>query len=158
MKSTTPQTIVAVMSVLSLADLACFRDESPESRAAAEYVEGADSPSDVGCGCSRDCSRAKRSFDVLGVCGEDGALNVRRFRGRKSVWAWRGAPSGGKPVREYHFDTRSDLRVALEHELLRDGPCSMLVVGYPAHRGWRFTVSLGPDGRVTAVKRTEVWQ
>jgi len=79
--------------------------------------------------------------------------------GANWISAWRGSPSdGASPVREYQFNTRSELRAALEHELLRDGPCSMLFVGFPAHRAWHFRVSLGPDGRVTAVKSTEPWQ
>jgi len=36
MRNTTIRTIVAAMSVLSLPNMACFRDDSPEARAAAE--------------------------------------------------------------------------------------------------------------------------
>jgi len=147
------------MSVLSLPNMACFRDDSPEARAAAEsagrQIRLQSSVADV----VEIAAAQDRPFEVTGVCGENGALNVRRVRGANWISAWRGSPSdGASPVREYQFNTRSELRAALEHELLRDGPCSMLFVGFPAHRAWHFRVSLGPDGRVTAVKSTEPWQ
>jgi hypothetical protein len=156
MKYKTMLTIVAAMSVLSVPNVACFRDDSPEARAAAESAERQirlqSSVADV-----IDIAAAQdRPFKVTGVCGQDGALNVLRVRGASWISAWRGSASNdASPVREYQFNTRSELRAALDHELLHDGPCSMLVVGFPAHQAWHFEVSLGADGRVTAVKSTE---
>jgi hypothetical protein len=159
MKNTTMRTIVAAMSVLSPANMACFRDDSREARAAAEsanrQIRRQSSVADV----VEIAAAQDRPFEVLGVCGENGALNIHRFRGANWISAWRGSPSDdGSAVREYQFNTPSELRAALEHDLLRDGPCSMLFVGFPAHWAWHFKVSLGDDGRVTAVKSTEPWQ
>src|SRR6185503_7537389 len=82
MRNTTIRTIVAAMSVLSLPNMACFRDDSPEARAAAEsagrQIRLQSSVADV----VEIAAAQDRPFEVTGVCGENGALNVRRVVGQ----------------------------------------------------------------------------
>jgi hypothetical protein len=98
-------------------------------------------------------------FRVLGQCGPKGALNVHGDGGDAALTVWRGSPSGGfgsEVTDESSFGSVSELRVALNEHLLRDGPCSNLSVGFSG--GWEFQVILGADGLVKEVEPTRAWR
>ena len=97
-----------------------------------------------------------RPFSISGVCGSEGALNVGGNGGDAGLWAARGSPSGdGAP--EHHFANRAQLNAALTSSLLKDGPCSRLLVGFPGEGSSRFEVLLKRDGLVEHVRPTESW-
>ena len=98
-------------------------------------------------------------FRVLGHCGPKGALNVHGDGGDAALTVWRGSPSGGfgsEVTDESSFGSVSALRAALSEQLLSDGPCSKLSVGF--NGGWEFHIVLGTDGLVKDVEPTRVWQ
>ena len=97
-----------------------------------------------------------RPFRILGVCGSDGALNVGGNGGDAGLWATRGSPSGDGSA-EHHFANRAQLNAALTTSLLKDGPCSRLLVGFPGDGSSRFEVVLRRDGLVEHVGPTESW-
>lgn len=100
----------------------------------------------------------EREFRVLGFCGPKGALNVHGDGGDAALIVWRGSPSGGfgseTPV-ELRFDSVAALRTALNEQLLSDGSCSKLSVGFTG--GWQFHVILGVGGLVKGVEPTQPW-
>jgi hypothetical protein len=72
---------------------------------------------------------------------------------------WRGSPSGGfgsEVIDESSFGSVGAVRTALDDQLLRDGPCSKLSVGFTG--GWQFHVVLGGDGLVREVEATQPWR
>ena len=103
------------------------------------------------------------SFSVTGFCGS-WALNVRGDGGNAGLVAWRGSPGGDRTStsapegQSHNFQDRSQLREALDGTLLKDSPCSSLLVGFPASRfegsnqSWRFEVALDANSLVVEVK------
>jgi hypothetical protein len=104
-------------------------------------------------------ARQDHEFRILGYCGPKGALNVHGEGGDGVLTVWRGSPSGGfgsEIIDESSFGSVGAVRTALDDQLLRDGPCSKLSVGFTG--GWQFHVVLGGDGLVKEVEATQPWR
>jgi hypothetical protein len=145
-------------AILSLVVVGCSGPDSSTARAAAEAAEH-----QVHLGMSIadivDVAAAQNQpFQILGFCGPKGALRVGGDGGDTGLWAARGSSSGGDDSPEYHFADRQKLRAALPNELLTDGPCSNVNVGFPGSQSWRFLVSLDTNGRISRVESTRLWQ
>lgn len=103
-------------------------------------------------------ARQRQQFRVLGYCGPRGALNVHSEGGEAALEVWRGSPSDGYGAQvsdESTFASPAALRAALLGDLLSDGNCSRLSVGFTG--GWQFHIALGHDGLVQEVEATEPW-
>ena len=103
-------------------------------------------------------ARQDREFRILGHCGPKGALNVHGDGADHGLTVWRGSPSGGfgsTVTDESSFGSVAILRTALDEQLLSDGPCSRLSVGFTG--GWQFDVVL-VDGLVKEVEATQPWR
>jgi hypothetical protein len=152
--------IVFYLLIASVVAPACAA--SPDPAVARQASEAAER--DVRSGMSISdvvtvAARQNHQFRVLGFCGPKGALNIHGDGGDAALAVWRGSPSGGvgsEVTDESSFGSVAALRTALDEQLLSDGPCSKLFVGFTG--GWEFHVVLGADGLVKEVESTRAWQ
>ena len=147
--------------IMASVTLGCAPSQDPvvarrASEAAERQVRSGMSVSDV----VTVAAQQDQEFRVLGYCGPKGALNVHGDGGDAGLIVWRGSPSGGLPGSErpveLSFDSVAALGAAMNEQLLSDGPCSRLSVGFPG--GWQFFVVLGVDGLVKDVEPTQPWR
>ena len=144
------------LSCVAIGLAACSRPGSVHGRTAAIAAELAVRPG-MSVATVVDIAAAQnRPFTILRSCGSEGSLNVGGNGGDAGLWAARGSPSGDGAA-EHHFVNRAQLKAALTTFLLKDGPCSRLLVGFPGEGSSRFDVLLNGDGLVEHVGPTESW-
>jgi hypothetical protein len=101
----------------------------------------------------------EHEFRVIGFCG-DLALNVDGDGGDAGLVAWRGSRSPlvtETAPQPHYFQNRSELRSAIEGDLMNGSACSSLLIGFPGRQSYQFEVMFGADGLVAGVEPTRLW-